>query len=82
MKRLTLKEVLAGYRMRDEIRIRIEDDTLIFCGTVMRFHIKCIWGQFSKYLNYEVVVTNECENGIFTFRIYCSKEADNAGINT
>ncbi len=82
MKRLTLKEVLAGYRMRDEIRIRIEDDTLIFCGTVMRFHIKCIWDQFSKYLNYKVAVTNECENGIFAFRIYCSKEDDNAGINT
>ncbi len=79
MKRLNLKEVLAGYRMQDQIRIRIEGDTLIFCGTVMRFRRKCIFGQFSKYLNYEVAVTNECENGIFAFRIYCSKEADNAG---
>ncbi len=81
MKRLTLKEVLAGYRMRDEIRIRIEGNILIFCGTVMRFRRKCIFGQFSKYLTYEIITTNECENSIFAFRIYRSKEADNAGIN-
>lgn len=81
MKRLTLKEVLAGYRARDEIRIRI-GDILIFCGTIMRFRRKCIFGQFSKYLNYETATTNECENGIFAFRIYCSKETENAGKNT
>lgn len=82
MKRLTLKEVLAGYRARDEIRIRTESGILIFCGTIMRFRRKCIFGQFSKYLNYETATTNECENGIFAFRIYCSKETDNAGKDT
>lgn len=63
MKRLTLKEVLAGYRMRDEIRIRIEGNILIFCGTVMRFRKKCIFGQFSKYMDYngyEVMAECKC----------------------
>lgn len=70
MKRLTLKEVLAGYRMRDEIRIRIEGNVLIFCGTVMRFRRKCIFGQFSKYMNYKMIETEECENGVFILRIF------------
>ncbi len=64
MKRLTLKEVLAGYRMRDEIRICIKDNTLIFCGTVMRFHRKCIFGRFSNYMNYQVMDVHEGEDGI------------------
>lgn len=70
MKRLMLKEVLAGYRMRDEIRIRIEGNILIFCGTVMRFRRKCIFGQFSKYMNYKMIATEECENTVFVLRIF------------
>lgn len=70
MKRLTLKEVLAGYRMRDEIRICIEGNILIFCGTVMRFRRKCILGQFSKYMNYKMIETYECENDVFILRIF------------
>lgn len=70
MKRLMLKEVLAGYRMRDEIRIRIEGNILIFCGTVMRFRRKCIFGQFSKYMNYKMIETEECENGVFVLCIF------------
>lgn len=70
MKRLTLKEVLAGYRMLDEIRIRIEGNILIFCGTVMRFRRKCIFGQFSKYMNYKMIETEEYENGVFILRIF------------
>lgn len=70
MKRLMLKEVLAGYRMRDEIRIRIEGNILIFCGTVMRFRRKCIFGQFSKYMNYKMIATEECENGVFVLHIF------------
>ncbi len=70
MKRLMLKEVLAGYRMRDEIRICIEGNILIFCGTVMRFHRKCIFGQFSKYMNYKMIATEECENGVFVLHIF------------
>lgn len=68
MKRLTLKEVLAGYRMLDEIRIRL-GSTLIFCGTIMRFRRKCIFSSFSKYLNCEVTETHESENGIYLLRI-------------
>ena len=70
MKRLTLREILSGYRMRDEIRIRIEGNILIFCGTVMRFHRKCILGQFSKYMNYKMIETYERENGVFILRIF------------
>ena len=70
MKRLTLKEVLAGYRMRDKIRIRAEGDILIFCGTVMRFRRKCIFEQFSKYMNYKMIATEECKNGVFILRIF------------
>lgn len=70
MKRLMLKEVLSGYRILDEIRIRIEGNILIFCGTVMRFRRKCIFGQFSKYMNYKMIETEECENGVFVLRIF------------
>lgn len=68
MKRLTLKEILVGYRMLDEIRIRI-GNTLMFCGTIMHFRRKCIFSSFSKYLNCEVVETHESENGVYSLRI-------------
>lgn len=82
MKRLMLKEVLAGYRMRDEIRICIEGNILIFCGTVMRFHRKCIFGQFSKYMNYKMIATEECENGVFVLRIFNPETYNYAGKDT
>ena len=36
----------------------------------MRFRKKCIFGQFSKYMDYKMIATEECENGVFILRIF------------